>query len=338
MRPLLISHDLSRSGAPLALLELAAALKRQGERPLVAPLYGGPLEQQFRDAGVELARSIDPRAIGFVIANTALSVPSALRFRQFGIPVAAWLHESAHFFRIIGVAPRDCGLHDVDYVLLPAKFQAHDLAPHIPGAATYQLRNLVRQPSFRPTAGDGTLAVCGQWEPRKGQARLLELARGAQASCRFKFIGAERAAASSTVDAGTPHQFPGSLAPEAARAQIASSDGFISCSVAEVQPLSALEGLMAGRPALLSAIDAHRAIADQVPNVVLYDRDSTASFAQGLGRLLAAIDDVEAGQRARAAAEALFGEAAFDRRVAEIVRLLRAGRGAPPDIARFQDD
>jgi len=337
-RPLLVSFDLSRSGAPIALLALAGALKRLGERPLVTTLYDGPLAQHFRDAGIEVRHDVDPREISFVIANTALSIPTALRFKPLGHLVAAWLHEAAYFFRAIGVSPQQCGLPRLDYALLPALFQARELAAYLPDRRSYQLRNVVEQVNFRPGPGDTTLAVCGQWEPRKGQARLLELARDVVPRCRFKFIGAERAAAPDDAGHGdAAHLFLGSMDPEAARAEIARSDGFVSCSTAEVQPLSALEALMAGRPALLSDIDAHRAIAERIPNVVLFDRSSPRSFALGLARLRAARDDVAEGERARAAAAALFGQDAFDARVAKILQLLQTKNGPADDIARMQD-
>jgi len=338
-RPLLLSHDLTRTGAPIALLALSEALGRLGERPLLAALYGGPLESRFRDAGIEFVTlDVDPRAVSFVIANTALSIPAALRLKRFGLVVAAWLHEAAYFFRVVGVTPQQCGLPRLDYALLPAEFQALELSPYLPEGRSYQLRNLVRQENFRLGTGDATLAVCGQWEPRKGQERLLELARDVLPACRFKFIGPERADAHEGARGGdVPHSFLGSLEHETARAEIARSDGLVSCSDAEVQPLSALEALMAGRPALLSDIDAHRAIAERIPNVVLFDRSSRRSFALGLDRLRAVIHDVAAGERSRIASIALFGQAAFDARVAAILRLLQSNDGSAVHIARTQE-
>jgi glycosyltransferase involved in cell wall biosynthesis len=337
-RPLLISHDLTRSGAPVQLLALARALKRCGEDPLVVPLRGGPLEQRFRAEGIELTSQVDPATISFVIANTVLSVPEALRLKRFGILVAAWLHESAYFFRIVNVTPQQCGLPGLDIVLVPEMFQVRDLAPFLPPGRSYQLRTLVRQEWFRPPGGDATLAVCGQWEVRKGQARLLELARNAQPPCRFKFIGAAGPGPDHPdVAGGAEHVYAGSLEPEASRREIALSAALVSCAEAEVQPLSVVEALMAGRPALLSDIDAHRAVAERIPNVVLFDRASPQSFLAGYARLREAIADVQAGREASAAAVALFGEAAFDRRLAGILKVLRREEVPGAEVDRMQD-
>ena len=127
-RPLLISHDLSYSGAPIALLELATSLKRLGESPLVLTVRGGPLTERFRSAGIELPHAIDPRDISFVMANTILAVQPALKFKQFGIPIAAWLHESRYFFEQFRVSPTQVRLADLDVVLTPSMFQMGEFA------------------------------------------------------------------------------------------------------------------------------------------------------------------------------------------------------------------
>lgn len=335
-RPLLISHDLSYSGAPVALLALARALQRLGEDPVVAPLAGGPLAAKFRDAGIGLAAKIDRAGVSFVIANTILSVPAALRFKQPGTPIAAWIHESAYFFRVLNVAPEQCGLQELDVVLAPSTFQLLELEPFLRPGSAYQLRNAVRQDAFRLPGDEALLAVCGQWEARKGQARLLDLVRRSGADCRFKFIGARPPAGPG--DAGTsPHLFLGPVDPDEAKLQIATSGALVSCAEAETQNLCAIEALMAGRPALLSDIDAHRSLANLVPNVVLFDRESPRSFRDGHAQLVAAMADEATARRAAATAGALFGEAAFDRRLAELLGILRAEAGAGAAVAHYQD-
>ena len=337
-RPLLISHDLSYSGAPVALLALAKALQRLGEDPVVAPLAGGPLAGQFRASGVEIATRIDPAAVSFVIANTFLSVPMALRFKRPGTPVAAWIHESAYFFRILNIAPESCGLQDLDVVLAPSKFQLIELAPFLHPGRAYQLRNVVRQDAFRPAGDEAMIAVCGQWEVRKGQAQLLDLTRRSGANVRFKFIGADRPGEHADADAAlSKHVFLGPVDPDKAKLEIARAGALVSCAEAETQNLCAIEALMAGRPVLLSDIDAHRSLARLVPNVVLFDRNSARSFGEGFAKLTEAMPDEALARSASTAASALFGEAAFDRRLADIVTLLGEDAGSAAVVERYQD-
>jgi glycosyltransferase involved in cell wall biosynthesis len=337
-RPLLISHDLSYSGAPIALLALANALKRLGEDPLVVALSGGPLAVTFLESGFEIGNRIDPAGISFVIANTIISVPTALQFKRFRIPVAAWLHESDYFFRHLQISPAQQGLGELDLVLTPASFQIRQLQEFLPPGGAYQLRNVVRQSWFRPAADESMFAVCGQWELRKGQTQLLELARHAQANCRFKFIGA-RPPPGGFIDPATTslHRFLGPIDSEAAKREIARCDALVSCAEAEVQPLSAIEALMAGRPALLSDIEAHRALARLIPNVFLFDRLSPDSFHAGISGLRLAAADTARAREASAKARELFGEPAFDRRLAEILRVLRKEEASGVQVARLQD-
>jgi glycosyltransferase involved in cell wall biosynthesis len=337
-RPLLISHDLTYSGAPVALLALAQALRRLGENPIVLPLHGGPLAQAFRDSGIELVDECGPSGLSFVIANTVLAVEPALRLKRFGIPVAAWLHESEYFFRTLNISPQACGLGNLDVVLAPSRFQLLQLAPFLPPGGGYQLRNVVRQEWYRVPGDESMLAVCGAWEVRKGQARLLELAARAAADCRFKFIGADRPPGSAPDDATlSPHRFLGPVKPEDAKREIAAAGAFVSCAEAETQNLCAIEALIAGRPALLSDIDAHRILAALIPNVLLFDRTSAPSFGAGLAKLRVAMADEHAARMASETAQALFGPAAFDRRLGEILRVLRREAGAAAEVGRYQD-
>ena len=337
-RPLLISHDLSYSGAPVALLALAKSLQRLGESPVVASLAGGPLAAMFVESGIEISTKVDPASVSFVIANTVLTVHRALRFKRFGIPVAAWIHESAYTFVHLNISPQECGLQDLDVVLAPAAFQLTELEPFLRHGSAYQMRNLVRQDSFRPPGDESMIAVCGRWEARKGQAQLMQLVERSAAICRFKFIGAERPA--EYPEAGAPasqHVFTGPLVPDRAKAEIAKCGALVSCAEAEAQPLCPIEALMAGRPVLLSDIDAHRTLASLIPNVLLFDRKSPQSYIEGYAKLRDAMADEAAANSASAIARSLFGEAAFDRRLADILKVLRRDAGSADAVDHFQD-
>ena len=336
-RPLLISHDLSYSGAPIALLSLAKSLKRLAENPIVVSLSDGPLRSHFLEAGIELAGKVDPAGVAFVIANTVVSVPAALQFKRFGVPVAAWLHESMYFFRSLGIAPDDCGLQNLDIVLAPSRFQLDELEQFLPKGNSCQLRNMVEQKWFRPSGEEPVFAVTGQWERRKGQYDLLRLVRDAGVNCAFKYIGADRPHRDPENLIGPQHKFLGPVRPEVSGLEIAKSDAIVSCAEAEVQPLSVIEALMAGRPALLSDIPAHRVLADLIPNVFLFDRSSHQSFKEGLEKLAVAVPDQDVARQASRAARSLFGEAAFDERLKGILQIIRQRKPLDATISTFQD-
>lgn len=332
--PLLLSHMLSYSGAPIALLSMAQSMQRLGYQPVVASLFDGPMRNEFLAAGIDVWQRIDPRQVAFVVANTVQSVPTALRLKRYDIPLAAWIHESAAVVDMLGMKLQDIQLDQLDMVWVPARFQFPEFAEHVRPYALHQLRNLVRQDFFRLTSGSRVFAVTGVWEARKGQDDLVRLASLSGVSCSFRFIGAYIPGTEKTgIYSG--HEFLGHLAPQVAKRCIAESVALISCSRSEVQNLTVIESVQAGRPALLSDIPAHREMADYLPNIVLFDRTNPESFRQGWLKLQDMLMDVAGATSTSQRAKTLFGERAFDLRLAGLLDKLRYG--AEGNIEAFQD-
>lgn len=337
--PLLLSHDFSYSGAPIALLSLARAMQRLGEQPRVATMQDGPLGNDFSANGIPVVKGFAPAEVEFVVVNTFVPVRTAIRsFKQrFGTLVAAWLHEAAYSFENRGMSPGDAGLRDLDLVLAPARFQIDELSPFLPSGRVFQLRNQVDQKHYRPGGDANGFAVVGNWRRRKGQDNLVFLARGCDMPFAFRFIGAPRPA-HILDDAGGPrHVFLGSVSPEVAKFEIAKSAALVSGSNGEVQPLSVIEALLAGRPALLSDIPAHQGFAATFPNVFLFDTASVNSFRRGVEQLGAVLSREDLADRARREATAIFGESAFLGRVRQMLAVIRQGTGAPVQPGPYQD-
>ena len=112
---MLVSHDFSCTGAPLALLELAKRLKIMGFKPTLASPSHGPLEEAIRAAGFEYKvvrqaslKGHDTRqeqkafaefVSGFklVILNTLAASLWIKTFRSRGTKVILWAHEGEAF-------------------------------------------------------------------------------------------------------------------------------------------------------------------------------------------------------------------------------------------------
>jgi glycosyltransferase involved in cell wall biosynthesis len=330
-RPLLISHDLSFSGAPLAFLALGRSLRRLGYEPAVLPMRGGPLHAHFEEAGIPVVGEINLADISFVIANTVVSLPMAALAKGNGLRTAVWLHESLYYLNLLNVDLAQSQIDKLDLIMVPAQFQIGEYGAKVSGPPFAQLRNTVTQPNFRPTAADPGFAVTGGWEPRKGQLHLLNLIVASGVRCPLNFIGVT-APENIPLPSGMPLHFSGHIPPEAAKRAIAAAPGVISCAEAEVQPLSTLEAILAGRPALLSDIDAHRALAKQFRNVFLFDRNAPESFKAGFEAFSAVVDDEAGGAANAALGRDLYGEATFDARLRELVEFLVSGSGAPAAV------
>ncbi|MBP9592828.1 MAG: glycosyltransferase family 4 protein [Steroidobacteraceae bacterium] len=321
MRILLISHQLDYSGAPLALLELAAVLKGLGHDLYLAALSPGPVGSEFLSLGVRPYRSGN-QSIDLFIANTVLSVPAALDLAPSPDSVLAWIHETEFFFRLLGASARDFSLEKLRYAAFPARFQVDEYEQWMPTAARMQLRNCVRMPPGDPAAPTRDHYICsGRWEARKNQARLLELLEALPTAPTICFVGADP-------PAGLPpgkHGFPGTQAPRESKRVIAQSKGLISPSLAEAQPLAAIEALMAGRPVLLSDIAAHRELKQAVPDLLLFDPGRIESFVSGFAALEEQSADEAVRSRLRADAMRGFGPEGFAGNVRQVLGRLPPG-------------
>jgi glycosyltransferase involved in cell wall biosynthesis len=318
MRVLLISHQLDYSGAPLALLELARALREAGHEVHFTSLGPGPLGGEFVASGV---RPFQPggRPIDLVIANTVVSVPAALALAPSADRVLAWIHETGFFFRILRASPRDYSLDRLRYAAFPARFQVDEFARWMPAAERLQLRNCVRMPPADMGAATPDHYVCsGRWEARKNQARLLELARALPAAPTIWFVGADRPP---NLPPGG-HRFLGTLSPGEAKRAIAGCRAIISASLAEAQPLAAIEATMAGRPALLSDIPAHRELKQAIADIVLFDPRSVESFVDGFAAIEAQSVDPAVRRRLQEAAQRVFGPQGFAENVRQVLARL----------------
>lgn len=320
MRVLLVSHQLDYSGAPLALLELAVTLREAGHEVFLAALASGPLGNDFLARGIRPYQSRS-QVLDLYVANTVVAVPAALALAPSPDRVLAWIHETAFFFRILRASPRDYSLDRLRFAAFPARFQIDEFARWIPDAVRMQLRNCVRMPPVDPAVAAPEHYVCsGRWEARKNQARLVELARALPATPRLWFVGADS-------PPGMPlgaHRFLGALSPSQAKRTIAESRGLISPSLAEAQPLAAIEAVMAGRPALLSDIPAHRELKEQVPDIVLFDPGSVESFTSGFARLEQQALDPVVRRRLQADALRAYGTEGFADNVRQVLAHLRA--------------
>jgi len=107
----LISHELSLSGAPKVVADLAICLSHQGYSPRVISIFGGPMKQELEKHGIPVNALVNKsKIIGFVsllyalcfrikgkvIANSIMSWPMVLPlslFRPWNKPIW-YIHES----------------------------------------------------------------------------------------------------------------------------------------------------------------------------------------------------------------------------------------------------
>ncbi len=199
---LLVSHDLSLSGAPMMLLQAARWCRANGIFCVVMSPLDGPLRKEFEKEGIPVL--IDPlvneghrsfvdfaRPFDVVIANTIFGAPVVNALAGSGTPVIWWLHETEvgeHYLQ--REAGMRAALPRADLVMAPSERACAVYRPYTDRAVVC-LRNAITPPapeipegaSVR-SAGPLKVVLLGTVEPRKGQDILLDALSGFPASAQ----------------------------------------------------------------------------------------------------------------------------------------------------------
>jgi glycosyltransferase involved in cell wall biosynthesis len=274
---LLVTHELSMTGAPFILSQIAAFLMEKGYAAKVLASVNGPLEQRYREIGIEVV--INPyilkdarevvrylEGVDLVLANTVLAWRAVHAAKAFKIPCLWWVHES-HFGRKYaaenpGVAK---ALADAEAVVFPSR-STSDLYRQFSAGDNFHvvytgldLASPGRENdgmAFKKEAGKLYLLNVASLEPRKGQDVLLEslaaLPEPARSNVECYLIGRHldrrfsrriTKAARRTKNVHVVGELPNS----AVWPYMHSADVFVLCSRDEALPLSILEAMSAAK-------------------------------------------------------------------------------------------
>ena len=111
-RVLIVSHDMSASGAPIALLEFARTLKSMGYQVILYCQCSGPLIAEFIGLGIPVhVEDLDSRPdlyfwllkndFSFAVVNTLLQYKLVQKLSATSLKVFWWLHECDNYYQAI---------------------------------------------------------------------------------------------------------------------------------------------------------------------------------------------------------------------------------------------
>jgi glycosyltransferase involved in cell wall biosynthesis/GT2 family glycosyltransferase len=356
-RVLLVSHDLSLSGAPLLLAQLAARLARAGALPAVLAAEDGPARALYETAGTavlvkpelgHLMVNVVPMAglmsgVDLMIANTLVNWRAVHLSRAFDIPCVLWVHECGYGREIAAAhAPAAAALWCADHVVLPAARLLDVYGGFLrPGGATVLPYGLEEEwlqaddPAAAPPSGRVRVVHVGSVEPRKGQDVLLRAIASLEPPARealdVVFVGRilrpDFMAELQRLAEGLPGvRFLGERPPAESLGCIRRADIFVLSSRDEVLPVSVLEAMSFGRAIVASDVGGvAEAIQSGVTGIIVPPEDD-AALAAALTELARDPSARESlGRQAQLAFRARYTGETFGRAFLSVVEQLLAG-------------
>ncbi|HSF20293.1 MAG TPA: glycosyltransferase [Vicinamibacteria bacterium] len=356
-RFLFVTHDLSRSGAPMVVLHLARALIRLGHAARVLAPKGGRLREDFEEAGIPVMvdpLSLEaPYALGemfgsfdAVLPNTVLNWRVVLAAKALGKPVIWLVHESQHGLDFVRGEPGAVqALGAADEVVFPSRSTLslyEKLGAGNLSAELYGIDAPATLPPLPPLESDSFhFAALGSLEPRKGQDVLVSAIRRLSPEIRDKttvhligrpldlpFVEALRGDSASL-----RVRVHGEIPPAKALAFLASSDALVCSSRDETGPLAVMEAMALGKPIVSTAVGAVPELLEDGRSGLLVRPGKVRDLTEALARLL---KDPERGRRLGEAARLTFDERLESERYARAIesRVARAiERGRTPERA-----
>jgi glycosyltransferase involved in cell wall biosynthesis/GT2 family glycosyltransferase len=367
VRLLLLSHDLSLSGAPLLLACLADRLSHAGYALTVAAAEDGPARPLYEAAGAtvlvkpelgHLMIDVSPLAAlmplhDMVIANTLVNWRGVHLARAFGKPSLLWVHEF-EYGRQIALAHRPVAdaITQADHVVLPVQrllelygdFLREGHFTVLPYGLDLSVLEAAEGPIIEPTSRLRVVHV-GSVEPRKGQDVLLralmmltpDIANRLEVFFVGRILRPDFMASLKTLAGPMANvHFTGEVSRPQALGYVRTADIFVLSSRDEVLPIAVLEAMSFGKPVITTDVGGVREAIESGVNGIVITADDAAPLAEALGDLVE--DPVRREALGRAARATFLERYTGDRFAARFLRLVESTlaaslRQAPAELS-----
>jgi len=354
-RILLVSHEMTATGAPRALLNMAQELRHAGAQVMLVSVKGGVLLQEAEALGIPYKTIsqcyFDPygqltdeqqslfarfvRSFDVIWLNTCLTLPYAPRLSSMGVPLYAWIHEGKtllvdcpitrrlpdyveHLERLY-VVGEYC--HSVLRSVLPQETKCEDLMYGLPDQAL---------PASSSSSPNSKLRIvfAGSLEPRKGHlilAEALELLPDEIVSqLEIHVIGKplypDIAASLRKGKSAQCVQLMGEESHEALLAEMRQMDLLLCPSLDDPMPIVCTEAFMLSRPVIVGSNTGTASLIEEGTDSYVALSGSAVSLADAIRRAMDNRKQLPVmGRRTRQIYEQHFTIAAFRSRVSQIL-------------------
>jgi glycosyltransferase involved in cell wall biosynthesis len=329
---LLVSHDLTLSGAPILLVYLAEHFRARGYFVTVMSPLDGELANTLRERNIPVIvdatlADADPdpltiklmAAFDLIGANTIAAWPAVLAAQQSDTPVLWVLHESHDGRRLVDEQPRVAqALAAAEDVVFACDFtrslyQPFDRAGNF-RVMPYGARPLQAEPVARPDPQRVRIVHIGSVERRKGQDIFLDALARLPAACRamLDVVMIGRPLRPEFLEGIRPKlqalpfvSYLGQVPHAQIAGHVAAADIFVSSSRDEVFPVTILEAMSLGKPVIATAVGGVPEMLREGVDGLVVPAEDSAALAAAIERL---VDGAERRQAMGCAARQRFFE------------------------------
>lgn len=312
MRILAVTHQLDRSGAPMALLRVLATLVPEHAVTVLSLRGRGPLADDCDALGIPVVEEARPADFDVALCNTVVTSQRVV-WAAREIPVIWWIHEGMFGLDLLKLPHNDLGaFRAARRVVFPTAWQAREVyAPLLDGVRWDAVPMGVPElpsghpPVFDRREGEFVLLQVGTVEPRKGPQLTVEAVRRlGDPGIRVIFLGDVLPGFDAGIRPGEEERFlrVGSVPPAIVTACMEQCDALVLPTFDDLIPLVVLEAMSLGTcvltsdfgpipeavghgyTGLLSPVGDHRVLAG---NIAMIRRDPLLRATLGLnGRRL----------------------------------------------------
>ncbi len=316
-RLLLVTHELTRSGAPLLLYMTAKYLHKRGYYPFVLCPVDGPLREEYSQLGVDIhitPHILRDARVGFawceradiVICNTILTWRSVYSAKAAGTPCYWWVHESKFGVKMVEKHPEICdAFSTARQVIFPSNYTASQYVSFSLGKNFLTLHSGIELPrlssssipAFEKGPGEFHLVCIATIENRKGQDILLSALKTLPAEVsRFVHL---HLVGRTSIDTGFYRKIAlhallsknvhiwGELSKEKSHGILQTSDAFVLASRDEALPVSLLEAMALAKPIISSKAGGIAEVITHGKNGLLVEIEDIAGLRDAIIQLFA---------------------------------------------------
>ena len=345
-RLLLLTHQLSRTGAPLALFTMAMVLNKEFD-VVVLTVEEGDLSEDYLEAGIPVVNAgrywerkvvfkSFARKFDGVIANTVLHFPAIVILNGLSLPVFWWIHEHENYFSYgRGEIPDPKHLKENIHIMVAGEYVRQVMlmefgydAPilHV-GMQPLEVQEMPTEQKELPLH----FLCVGTYSMEKGQDILvkayLALPEEYKAKLSLTFIGNEEQRDEEIYRMVRELEQKEALVScrplmprQEALAFYNKADGVISSSRREVLSMVVLENMMLGNCVLVSTATGNAAFIEDGVNGYVFEADDALALRDALMRMIDQRNNLSSlGRQASHIYQQYFSMEVFERNIKRMI-------------------